>query len=60
MREIRCGHCKRLLAKGSVVEIEIKCPRCQTLNHVRAASPSTEGHGASAQEAPCARSLKTE
>ncbi|WP_459932170.1 Com family DNA-binding transcriptional regulator [Fundidesulfovibrio butyratiphilus] len=49
MREIRCGHCKRLLAKGSVVEIEIKCPRCNTLNVLRATSPNPEGHGASPQ-----------
>ncbi|HML54197.1 MAG TPA: Com family DNA-binding transcriptional regulator [Solidesulfovibrio magneticus] len=36
--EIRCGQCGRLLAKGTGT-IEIKCPRCRTINHVRAASP---------------------
>ena len=39
--EIRCGKCGRLLAKGTGT-IEIKCPRCHTFNHVRAASPDKE------------------
>ena len=47
--EIRCGSCGRLLAKGTGT-IEIKCPRCRTINHVRAASPDIEGHGASPRE----------
>ncbi|MFW5499575.1 MULTISPECIES: Com family DNA-binding transcriptional regulator [unclassified Maridesulfovibrio] len=38
--EIRCGHCGRLLAKGHATDIEIKCPRCGTLNHLRTMSSS--------------------
>ncbi|OWL84625.1 hypothetical protein B7O88_16085 [Halopseudomonas aestusnigri] len=36
LKELRCGRCSRLLAKvgqGSI--IEIKCPRCGTLNQRR-------------------------
>ncbi|WP_081602965.1 Com family DNA-binding transcriptional regulator [Desulfocurvibacter africanus] len=43
MRELRCGKCDKLLAKGSAVELVIKCPRCKTINHVRAKSPDHEG-----------------
>lgn len=28
VNEIRCKKCKRLLMKGQVKEIEIKCPKC--------------------------------
>ena len=47
MTEIRCGACERLLAKGSVVRLEIKCPRCKALNHVRAENPSKSQDGQS-------------
>ena len=50
MREIRCGNCNRLLAKGEVVNLAIKCPRCGAITIVRAASPNVEGHGASQRE----------
>ncbi len=40
--EIRCGHCKRKLAEAVFEQIAIKCPRCGTLNHLRAASPTPE------------------
>ncbi|GAB6127293.1 Com family DNA-binding transcriptional regulator [Humidesulfovibrio idahonensis] len=43
MREIRCGQCNRLLAKGEALDLAIKCPRCGAINHVRAASPNSEG-----------------
>ncbi|WP_080748368.1 Com family DNA-binding transcriptional regulator [Pseudomonas chlororaphis] len=40
LKDCRCGHCKRLLARiGEHAEFQIKCSRCGTLNHVRAASP---------------------
>ncbi|WP_425220293.1 Com family DNA-binding transcriptional regulator [Pseudomonas gozinkensis] len=40
LKECRCGHCKRLLARvGEYTELQIKCSRCGTLNHVRATSP---------------------
>jgi len=28
MREIRCRKCRRLLMRGNVIHIEIKCPKC--------------------------------
>lgn len=40
--EIRCGHCERLLGKGIASDLEIKCPRCGTLNHLRDAIPCSE------------------
>ncbi|MDI2589851.1 Com family DNA-binding transcriptional regulator [Pseudomonas sp. 681] len=39
LKECRCGNCKRLLARvGEFTELQIKCSRCGTLNHVKAAS----------------------
>lgn len=39
LKECRCGHCKRLLARvGEYTELQIKCSRCGTLNHVKATS----------------------
>ncbi|WP_076509212.1 Com family DNA-binding transcriptional regulator [Pseudacidovorax sp. RU35E] len=35
MREIRCGQCRRKLAMADGGSVEIKCPRCGTLNHWR-------------------------
>ncbi|WP_019878494.1 Com family DNA-binding transcriptional regulator [Succinispira mobilis] len=32
MQEVRCQKCNRLLFRGSVKAIEIKCPKC---NHVQ-------------------------
>ena len=41
--EIRCGTCSKKLGEGKYRELEIKCPRCGTLNYLRAApSPSPE------------------
>lgn len=46
-RELRCGHCNRLLGKGTVVEVSIKCPRCGTMNTIQSvagdAGKSAEG-----------------
>jgi len=40
---IRCGECARLLARGrGWDEIQIKCPRCGTLNHMKAQSLPTD------------------
>ncbi|WP_317661630.1 zinc finger domain-containing protein [Pseudomonas sp. KU43P] len=40
LRDIRCGNCKRLLARvAGVTQLQIKCSRCGTLNHERALSP---------------------
>jgi phage FluMu protein Com len=39
LKNCRCGQCKRLLARvGEYTELQIKCSRCGTLNHVKAAS----------------------
>ena len=36
MQDIRCGHCCRKLAVASgFQELQIKCPRCRTLNHIK-------------------------
>ena len=43
-REIRCGQCNRMLAKGMALDLSIKCPRCGTINHVRDTIPSSEPH----------------
>ncbi|WP_082139925.1 Com family DNA-binding transcriptional regulator [Desulfovibrio sp. TomC] len=42
MRDIRCGKCNRLLAKGEALSLSIKCPRCGAINHVRATNPDLE------------------
>lgn len=39
LSDFRCGHCNRLLARVEIVfEVQIKCPRCRTLNYAKAAS----------------------
>ncbi|PVZ53114.1 Com family DNA-binding transcriptional regulator [Pseudomonas sp. B1(2018)] len=39
LRDCRCGHCQKLLARtGDYTELQIKCSRCGTLNHVKAQS----------------------
>ncbi|MCF5290385.1 Com family DNA-binding transcriptional regulator [Pseudomonas syringae] len=39
LKEYGCGQCKKLLARmGDYTELQIKCSRCGTLNHVKAAS----------------------
>nr|WP_312231686.1 Com family DNA-binding transcriptional regulator [Pseudomonas sp.] len=39
LKECRCGSCKRLLARvGVFTKLEIKCPRCGTLNHLKTES----------------------
>lgn len=40
LKDFRCGHCKRLLARvGENTELQIKCSRCGALNHVKAVEP---------------------
>ncbi|WP_419787199.1 Com family DNA-binding transcriptional regulator [Pseudodesulfovibrio sp.] len=48
--EIRCGHCNRLLGIGQAVDLQIKCPRCGTINHLIATSFNTESPRASTGE----------
>lgn len=40
--EIRCAECGKLLARGEVLILTIKCPRCKTYNTLRAPSPNQE------------------
>ncbi|MFZ5566654.1 MAG: Com family DNA-binding transcriptional regulator [Pseudomonadota bacterium] len=47
MQEIRCGHCRRKLAEARFERLKIKCPRCGTMNDVRAIEPPTRAPGAS-------------
>ncbi|WP_447588621.1 Com family DNA-binding transcriptional regulator [Aquipseudomonas campi] len=55
MFDIRCGGCSRLLARVSgCYTLQIKCPRCRTLNHLKAESLLPAPSSASShQEAPC-------
>lgn len=43
MQEVRCGQCQRLLAKAVFTEIQVKCPKCKTLNHQRASAVDRNG-----------------
>ncbi|MDA8484389.1 Com family DNA-binding transcriptional regulator [Pseudomonas resinovorans] len=54
MFDIRCGGCSRLLgrASGSYI-LQIKCPRCRTLNHLKAESLPPAPPSARHQEALC-------
>lgn len=46
MQDIRCGSCHKKLGAGIFLRLEIKCPRCGTLNVLRTASPEQERLGA--------------
>ncbi|WP_073673012.1 Com family DNA-binding transcriptional regulator [Pseudomonas aeruginosa] len=61
MQDIRCGQCDRKLAAASgYTEIQIKCPRCRTLNHLKAESLLLPPSSApSHQEAPCLHNLSS-
>ncbi|ASC96507.1 Com family DNA-binding transcriptional regulator [Pseudomonas aeruginosa] len=52
MFDVRCGGCNRLLARASGFQhLQIKCPRCRTLNALTAASCiEPERHGAPVSE----------
>ncbi|EEF5015737.1 Com family DNA-binding transcriptional regulator [Salmonella enterica] len=41
-QNVRCRHCNKLLARASFDFIEVKCPRCKTLNIIT--SPSAIEH----------------
>ncbi|MCQ4142854.1 Com family DNA-binding transcriptional regulator [Vogesella sp. AC12] len=40
--DIRCGECRRKLAEGQYITLTIKCPRCGTMNHLKAESLPSE------------------
>jgi phage FluMu protein Com len=46
LKEVRCGQCNKLLAKGwaKEAEIELRCPRCGTFFLLRAMSPNSAPH----------------
>ncbi|MFK9003435.1 Com family DNA-binding transcriptional regulator [Pseudomonas pergaminensis] len=47
MHDIRCGHCARKLASVNRFDtLQIKCPRCGTINHLKAPSfpPASREH----------------
>ncbi|WP_366143628.1 Com family DNA-binding transcriptional regulator [Zoogloea sp.] len=39
METIRCGKCNRKLGEGEYTRLNIKCPRCGTLNQLKAIEP---------------------
>lgn len=38
MHETRCPGCNKLLFKGSVIAVQIKCPRCKRIINIASAS----------------------
>jgi phage FluMu protein Com len=50
METVRCGQCNRKLAEADYRHLAIKCPRCGTLNMLKAASRPPERHGASSRK----------
>ena len=44
LEDVRCPHCRKLLARGQALEMEFKCPRCGTFFVLRAMRPSSEPH----------------
>ena len=42
--EIRCGHCNKMLARGTALDLSIKGPRCGTINTMRAMRPGSAPH----------------
>jgi len=59
MNEIRCRSCNRLLAKAKYQQIEIKCPRCKTLNIKKANEPLTKAHISAKVEAENGKTNRT-
>ncbi|AXS87148.1 Com family DNA-binding transcriptional regulator [Pseudomonas aeruginosa] len=54
MKEIRCGSCSRLLARAAgAYSLQIKCPRCRTLNSLTATSCASERPRASTNRNAC-------
>lgn len=35
MRDHKCKNCEKLLLKGDLIDLEIKCPRCGTFNNIK-------------------------
>ncbi|HBO1668439.1 TPA: Com family DNA-binding transcriptional regulator [Pseudomonas aeruginosa] len=63
LQEIRCGQCRRKLAAASgFTELQIKCPRCGTLNHLKATSlpsaPTSAARGGNCENSQNTRSQR--
>ncbi|WP_144403277.1 Com family DNA-binding transcriptional regulator [Pseudomonas sp. StFLB209] len=54
LKDCRCGKCNRLLARvGGFTELQIKCSRCGTLNHVKATSLEKAPLSEQSAASPC-------
>ncbi len=42
MSDIRCRKCRRLLMKGKVKEVEIKCPKCRYIQTIKGCDGNME------------------
>ncbi|EEG7362759.1 Com family DNA-binding transcriptional regulator [Salmonella enterica subsp. enterica serovar Muenchen] len=54
---VRCRHCNKLLARASFDFIEVKCPRCKTLNIIT--SPSAIEHPTCTRNRTCGEQTTT-
>ncbi|ELV6147644.1 Com family DNA-binding transcriptional regulator [Salmonella enterica] len=55
---VRCRHCNKLLARASSFDfIEVKCPRCKTLNIIT--SPSAIEHPTYTRNNACGEQTAT-
>ncbi|EMY8848534.1 Com family DNA-binding transcriptional regulator [Salmonella enterica] len=54
---VRCRHCNKLLARASFDFIEVKCPRCKTLNIIT--SPSASEHPTYTRNHACGEQTAT-
>ncbi|ECR4596855.1 Com family DNA-binding transcriptional regulator [Salmonella enterica] len=55
---VRCRHCNKLLARASSFDfIEVKCPRCKTLNIIT--SPSAIEHPTHTRNYACGEQTAT-
>ncbi|MBD9362895.1 Com family DNA-binding transcriptional regulator [Methylomonas fluvii] len=50
MEIVRCGQCGRKLAEAEYSRLAIKCPRCGTMNELKACEPLTSAPRAPDQE----------
>ncbi|WP_295475179.1 Com family DNA-binding transcriptional regulator [uncultured Pseudomonas sp.] len=54
LNDCRCGKCNKLLARvGELTELQIKCSRCGTLNHVKALSLESTPLSVTGTDKPC-------
>ncbi|EDT5578200.1 TPA: Com family DNA-binding transcriptional regulator [Salmonella enterica subsp. enterica] len=54
---VRCRHCNKLLARACFDFIEVKCPRCKTLNVIT--SPSAAEHPTYTRNRTCGEQTTT-